>query len=216
MPIADLLRTPLIALPLRNVSFGIYSLGSAVSLTGMWMERIAVGWLTWQLTESGFWLGVVAFADFFPGDPDRADRRRRLPTAGTAARRQDQPVRPAAAGDGAVRSDRQRPRHRRLIVALMTSTASWSRSTSRRDSPRSLTRAAGDLGAAVGDQFGDIQPRAHFVGPIFAGLAILWSGRRRRAFAAKRAELCGVHGGARARPHCLPARPEPAAHPAAF
>ena len=66
MPIADLLRTPLIALPLRNVSFGIYSLGSAVSLTGMWMERIAVGWLTWQLTESGFWLGVVAFADFFP------------------------------------------------------------------------------------------------------------------------------------------------------
>jgi len=66
MPIADLLRTPLITLPLRNVSFGIYSLGSAVSLTGMWMERIAVGWLTWQLTESGFWLGVVAFADFFP------------------------------------------------------------------------------------------------------------------------------------------------------
>ena len=66
MPIADLLRTPLIALPLRNASFGIYSLGSAVSLTGMWMERIAVGWLTWQLTELGFWLGVVAFADFFP------------------------------------------------------------------------------------------------------------------------------------------------------
>ena len=51
MPIADLLRTPLIALPLRNVNFGIYSLGSAVSLTGMWMERIAIGWLTWQLTE---------------------------------------------------------------------------------------------------------------------------------------------------------------------
>ena len=66
MPIADLLRTPLIALPLRNANFGIYSLGSAVSLTGMWMQRIAVGWLTWQLTESGFWLGVVAFADFFP------------------------------------------------------------------------------------------------------------------------------------------------------
>jgi MFS family permease len=32
----------------------------------MWMQRIAVGWLTWQLTGSGFWLGVVAFADFFP------------------------------------------------------------------------------------------------------------------------------------------------------
>jgi predicted MFS family arabinose efflux permease len=31
----------------------------------MWMQRIAVGWLTWQLTGSGFWLGIVAFADFF-------------------------------------------------------------------------------------------------------------------------------------------------------
>src|SRR4051794_19873676 len=66
MWIADLLRSPLISLPLRNANFGIYSAGSAVSLTGMWMERIAIGWLTWQLTESGFWLGVVAFADFFP------------------------------------------------------------------------------------------------------------------------------------------------------
>jgi len=32
----------------------------------MWMQRIAIGWLTWELTESGFWLGVIAFADFFP------------------------------------------------------------------------------------------------------------------------------------------------------
>ncbi|MBM3526612.1 MAG: MFS transporter [Alphaproteobacteria bacterium] len=66
MPISDILGSRLLALPLRNPNFGIYSAGSAVSLTGMWMERIAVGWLTWQLTESGFWLGVVAFADFFP------------------------------------------------------------------------------------------------------------------------------------------------------
>jgi MFS family permease len=32
----------------------------------MWMQRIAIGWLTWQLTGSGFWLGIVSFADFFP------------------------------------------------------------------------------------------------------------------------------------------------------
>lgn len=30
------------------------------------MQRIAVGWLTWKLTESGGWLGAVAFADLFP------------------------------------------------------------------------------------------------------------------------------------------------------
>jgi MFS family permease len=66
MRLEDLLSTPLIALPLRNPNFGLYSAGSAISLIGMWMQRIAIGWLTWQLTESGFWLGVVAFAEFFP------------------------------------------------------------------------------------------------------------------------------------------------------
>src|SRR5215203_4493828 len=66
MSIASLLNSPLIALPLRNASFGIYSLGSAVSLIGMWMQRIAIGWVTWELTKSGLWLGIVAFADFFP------------------------------------------------------------------------------------------------------------------------------------------------------
>jgi predicted MFS family arabinose efflux permease len=30
------------------------------------MQRIAVGWLTWQLTGSGAWLGAMAFADLFP------------------------------------------------------------------------------------------------------------------------------------------------------
>ncbi len=66
MLIASLLKSPLIALPLRNANFAIYSAGSAVSLIGMWMQRIAIGWLAWQLTGSGLWLGIVAFADFFP------------------------------------------------------------------------------------------------------------------------------------------------------
>lgn len=30
------------------------------------MQRVAVGWLTWEMTGSTFWLGVVAFADTFP------------------------------------------------------------------------------------------------------------------------------------------------------
>jgi len=66
MALSHLLNTRLIALLRRNPNFAIFSAGNAVSLIGMWMERIAVGWLAWQLTESGFWLGVVAFADFFP------------------------------------------------------------------------------------------------------------------------------------------------------
>jgi MFS family permease len=66
MPISDLLSNRLIALPIRNPNFGIYSIGNGLSLIGMWMQRIALGWLAWQLTHSGLWLGIVAFADFFP------------------------------------------------------------------------------------------------------------------------------------------------------
>ncbi|GGE50167.1 MFS transporter [Agaricicola taiwanensis] len=51
---------------LRNPNFGIYTAGNAVSLIGTWMQRITTGWLAWQLTQSGGWLGLVAFADLFP------------------------------------------------------------------------------------------------------------------------------------------------------
>lgn len=30
------------------------------------MQKIAIGWLTWSMTESNFWLGVVACADLLP------------------------------------------------------------------------------------------------------------------------------------------------------
>ena len=56
-----------LALPLRNTTYGIYAAGNAVSLVGTWMQRISVSWLTWEMTHSGLWLGIVAFADFFPG-----------------------------------------------------------------------------------------------------------------------------------------------------
>jgi len=59
--------TTKLALPFKNVTYGIYAGGNAVSLIGTWMQRISVSWLTWDLTHSGLWLGIVAFADFFPG-----------------------------------------------------------------------------------------------------------------------------------------------------
>jgi len=40
--------------------------GNAVSLLGLWLQRLAVGWLAWELTKSGFWIGAVAFGDLFP------------------------------------------------------------------------------------------------------------------------------------------------------
>ncbi len=47
-------------------NFGWYIWGSSVALIGIWAQRLTVGWLAWELTESGFWLGFVVFADLFP------------------------------------------------------------------------------------------------------------------------------------------------------
>jgi predicted MFS family arabinose efflux permease len=55
-----------IARALRNPNFRIFTVGNAVSLIGTWMQRVVTGWLTWELTQSGFWLGAMAFADLFP------------------------------------------------------------------------------------------------------------------------------------------------------
>jgi predicted MFS family arabinose efflux permease len=51
---------------LSNRNYRIYSIGNFTSLCGTWLQRIAVGWLAWQLTHSGTWLGLVSFADLFP------------------------------------------------------------------------------------------------------------------------------------------------------
>ncbi len=49
-----------------NRNYAIYTSGNSLSLIGLWVQRLAVGWLAWDLTKSGFWLGAVAFADLFP------------------------------------------------------------------------------------------------------------------------------------------------------
>ncbi len=51
---------------LQNPNYRTYVIGNTTSHFGQWAQRIAVGWLTWELTESGTWLGLVAVADLFP------------------------------------------------------------------------------------------------------------------------------------------------------
>lgn len=43
-----------------------YMMGNFCSQLGMWVQRIAIQFLTWELTHSPTWLGIIAFADFFP------------------------------------------------------------------------------------------------------------------------------------------------------
>lgn len=47
-------------------AFRDYQIGNQAHTVGFWMQRIAVGWTTWQLTGSEAWLGAVAFAELFP------------------------------------------------------------------------------------------------------------------------------------------------------
>lgn len=50
----------------KHVDYSKYTAGNSLSLIGLWMQRIGVGWLTWELTHSPTWLGLIAMAEFFP------------------------------------------------------------------------------------------------------------------------------------------------------
>lgn len=75
--------------PLRRAlaapAYRHYTIGNATSLIGMWVQRLAIGWLAWQITGSGTWLGLLALCELIPTvllSPavgvlaDRVDRRR--------------------------------------------------------------------------------------------------------------------------------------------
>lgn len=70
---------------LSNRNFAMFTAGNLVSVIGSWVQRVAVGWLTWDLTGSAAWLGAVAAAEFMPtiliapiigALADRYDRRK--------------------------------------------------------------------------------------------------------------------------------------------
>ena len=49
-----------------NRNYTLYTMANGTSLIGLWIQRLAVGWLAWQLTGSPLWLGIIAFADLCP------------------------------------------------------------------------------------------------------------------------------------------------------
>jgi MFS family permease len=214
MAIADLLSSRLIALPLRNPNFGIYSIGNGLSLIGMWMQRIALGWLAWQLTHSGLWLGIVAFADFFPvivvgpvagAVADRLDRLRVMKISQVLQLIQAATLF-ALTASGHIN-----------IWLLVTLTAiqgvlvAFNQPARLAFIPSLVTPP--DLAAAVAIN-SVIFNLARFIGPIFAGLAIVWSGVS-AAFAMNALSYV-VFQLALARMHIPPDEAEPAAKPRGF
>ena len=51
---------------LSSRNFAIYLVGSTFSLHGLWIQRVAIGWLAWELTNSEAWLGLIALSEFLP------------------------------------------------------------------------------------------------------------------------------------------------------
>lgn len=47
-------------------NYRVYQSGNIFSLVGTWVQRIGVGWLAWELTHSGAWLGLIAAAELAP------------------------------------------------------------------------------------------------------------------------------------------------------
>jgi MFS family permease len=80
-------RWPAAARALRHRNFRLFYAGQSLSLVGTWMQRVAVGWLVYRLTDSPLLLGVVSFAGQIPSFllapvagalADRWDRHRML------------------------------------------------------------------------------------------------------------------------------------------
>lgn len=51
---------------LRYPNFRLSIIGQSISLIGTWMQRIAISWMVYELTDSMFWLGFVSFISLSP------------------------------------------------------------------------------------------------------------------------------------------------------
>lgn len=51
---------------LRYPNFRLNTIGQSISLLGTWMQRIAISWMVYEITNSMFWLGFVSFVSLSP------------------------------------------------------------------------------------------------------------------------------------------------------
>ena len=72
---------------LEDKNFRLFFIGQSISYTGVWINSVAMGWLTYRLTGSAALLGIVTFVSQFPSfmvtpfagvQIDRLDRKKVL------------------------------------------------------------------------------------------------------------------------------------------
>src|SRR5215468_11105189 len=57
---------PTLLRSLSHRNFRLFFFGQSISLIGTWMQQAAMSWLVLKLTNSSWWLGVVAFSSQIP------------------------------------------------------------------------------------------------------------------------------------------------------
>lgn len=50
----------------RHRNYTLFMAGLAPAAVSSWMQRVGIGWLAWELTNSTVWLGIIAAADLVP------------------------------------------------------------------------------------------------------------------------------------------------------
>src|SRR5660397_205885 len=50
----------------RSRNYRLYFFGQFISLTGTWIQRTAIYWIIYEMTQSAFMLGIAVFATQFP------------------------------------------------------------------------------------------------------------------------------------------------------
>jgi MFS family permease len=51
---------------LRDRNYRLYLIGNFASSIGIWVQKVAIGWMAWELTKSPAWLGIIAIAETGP------------------------------------------------------------------------------------------------------------------------------------------------------
>ncbi|RMF98531.1 MAG: MFS transporter [Candidatus Schekmanbacteria bacterium] len=51
---------------LRHRNYRLFFIGQSISLIGVWMQQIAIGWLVYRITGSALLLGIISFCSQFP------------------------------------------------------------------------------------------------------------------------------------------------------
>ena len=51
---------------LNSPNFRLYLFGSFIALNGLWIQRVIIGWLAWEISNSPFYVGIAAFLSLAP------------------------------------------------------------------------------------------------------------------------------------------------------